>query len=328
MEATKKTRKRRKADAPPQPATWEDAVRRFAAHLAEIERSEHTVRNYSDDLRAFAAWYRRVNQSEPVITTLTGVDAKEWKGYLLNGSSTPLVDARAQPRPDPRAKVKHAPQTVNRKLAALRSCLKWVEGQEWGDKAPHVPKSIRQEVPPPRWLERKERLALLREVERGGVPRDIALIATMYHVGLRISEVAAMTVESIDMSARKGSVEVVGKGRKHRSVPLNPDVRAALRSLIDWADIEEGPIWHGQRGPLSANAIWRIVAKYGRRAGIDLTPHELRHTFCRMLAEKGVRLEQIAALAGHESIETTRRYVEPGKEDLRSAVWLISNREE
>jgi integrase len=54
----------------------------------------------------------------------------------------------------------------------------------------------------------------------------------------------------------------------------------------------------------------------------------LRHTFCKNLADKGVRLEMIAALAGHESLETTRRYVEPGQEDLAAAVERLAGGEE
>jgi site-specific recombinase XerD len=314
-----KTRAKRKAQAPAKPATWDEAVTRFAAFLAEQEKSEHTVRNYSDDLRAFARWYQAANSGEPVLDTVSSLDARGWKGYLLNGDTT-LAAALTQAKRDPRSKVKHAPQTVNRKLAALKSFLVWMQTQDWIDTAAVVPKSVRQEPPKPRWLTRQQRLAFLREVDRHASRRDKALIATFYHVGTRISEAAAVSIESLEMSERKGSIEIIGKGRKHRTVPLNVEVRAALRDLIEHAGITEGPVFRGQRGPLTANAIWRIVAEYGRRAGLDLTPHELRHTFCRTLVERGVRLEVVASLAGHESLETTRRYVEPGEEDREAAV--------
>ena len=90
------------------------------------------------------------------------------------------------------------------------------------------------------------------------------------------------------------------------------------------------PVFKGREGQYTANALWRIVTLHGRAAGLDadFSPHVLRHTFCRRLAEKGVRLEVIAALAGHESIETTRRYVEPGAEDLRAAVELLAGGED
>ena len=80
-------------------------------------------------------------------------------------------------------------------------------------------------------------------------------------------------------------------------------------------------MFEGRQGPLTAKTLWRIVGRYGHATKLfDLSPHVLRHTYCHNLAMKGGRLESIAALAGHESIETTRRYVEPGMDDLRALV--------
>ena len=85
----------------------------------------------------------------------------------------------------------------------------------------------------------------------------------------------------------------------------------------------------GQRGPLTERGIQATLAKYAGDARIeDLSPHVLRHTWCKNLADAGVRLEVIAALAGHESLETTRRYVEPGQDDLAAAVERIAGGEE
>ena len=90
-----------------------------------------------------------------------------------------------------------------------------------------------------------------------------------------------------------------------------------------------GRLFQGRHGALTANGLWRILTGYGAAAKLDdFSPHVLRHTFCRRLAEAGVRLEEIAALAGHESIETTRRYVEPGEDDLRKAVEMLAGGED
>jgi integrase/recombinase XerC len=65
-----------------------------------------------------------------------------------------------------------------------------------------------------------------------------------------------------------------------------------------------------------------------RAAGLkDVTPHSLRHSFCKNLVNAGVSLEKIAALAGHESLETTRRYCEPSLQDLQQAVEMVSEEE-
>lgn len=280
------------------PASWPDAVRRFGAYLVEQEKSPNTVRCYGQDLAIFATWYEAEYHDKPELQTVAAAELRSWKAAMLDH--------------------KNAPQSVNRRLAALQSLLRWAEARDWC-KPVQRPRTVRQERPRPRWLARKEQNALVRAVRAGERPRDVALVMLLIHAGLRISEAASLTWRAIEVSERKGSVTVIGKGRKQRTVPLNVDVRNALEELA--AGYRFGtdlPVFEGREGKLTANALWRIVTRYARKAPLeDLTPHVLRHTFCRRLREAGVRLEEIAALAGHESIETTRQYVEPGEDDLR-----------
>jgi integrase/recombinase XerC len=79
---------------------------------------------------------------------------------------------------------------------------------------------------------------------------------------------------------------------------------------------------------LTARGFQILLAPYVRAAGLkDVTPHSLRHSFCKNLVNAGVSLEKIAALAGHESLETTRRYCEPSLQDLQQAVEMVSEEE-
>ncbi|WP_041274457.1 tyrosine-type recombinase/integrase [Desulforamulus reducens] len=88
------------------------------------------------------------------------------------------------------------------------------------------------------------------------------------------------------------------------------------------------PLFLSERNTrMSDRTIRHMVTKYAKGAGLeDVSPHTLRHTFCKSLADQGVRLEHIAYLAGHESLETTRRYTQPGENDLRKAVQTISEK--
>ena len=77
----------------------------------------------------------------------------------------------------------------------------------------------------------------------------------------------------------------------------------------------------GQRGPLSGAGIYRIVTKYGRMADIaGLTPHTLRHTFAKNLIDAGKPLTVVAALMGHETLDTLAIYTRPSREDLQRAI--------
>jgi site-specific recombinase XerD len=286
----------------PSPPPLED----FRRHLEDRERSSSTVSTYLGVLGQFWRWYQETTGEEPSPATITTTDLKEYKQDL-------------------RVRRKLAPATVNKRLAVLRSFLTWAQatGRLADGRPPRVPKDVRQERPAPRWLDRRERLALLRAVERSGRDRDAALLQVLLHTGLRVGELVALEWSDVYLSPRKGHLVVRdGKGGKHREVPLNKEARDALVALgyaVGAGRDEE--IFRGQRGPLTTRAVQQLVRRYGDAAGLeDVTPHVLRHTFCKDLIDAGAHLQEVAALAGHENLNTTRRYVEPSRGDLQGAV--------
>ncbi len=79
---------------------------------------------------------------------------------------------------------------------------------------------------------------------------------------------------------------------------------------------------------MTPRGVQFLLQKYAEAAKLDdVSPHSLRHTFCKNLIDAGVGLEKVATLAGHESLETTRRYCEPSRHDLQQAVDLIGESE-
>ena len=127
----------------------------------------------------------------------------------------------------------------------------------------------------------------------------------------------------LTISERAGELTVrSGKGGKYRQVPLNAEVRRALKEYFDVQPKMAGDrVFLGQRGPLNENAVRRVVAKYARRVGLeDVTPHTLRHSFGRHALDAGVDLVTVATLLGHEDLKTTAIYTRPSQEDLVAAV--------
>lgn len=124
----------------------------------------------------------------------------------------------------------------------------------------------------------------------------------MLQAGLRIGEVASLTVGDIHVSDRKGSVEIrQGKGSKYRLVPLNSDIRKAVLKYLDVRPNVGEALFASQKGGgLTSNAIWKVVKKYGEAAGIpEVTPHALRHTFGTSLIRKhGVDLVTYSSTHG------------------------------
>jgi len=154
--------------------------------------------------------------------------------------------------------------------------------------------------------------------------RNWAAVTLMLQAGLRVEEVTLVDVGDIALNERSGSVLIrSGKGDKERSVPLNLVARNALRAWLDLRpDSVSIALFTGKEsGRLTTRSLQRIVEDLGRQIGVpDLTPHWLRYTFAKRLEANGVTIEGIRDLLGHNSIETTRRYLRSSAEELQSAV--------
>ena len=130
------------------------------------------------------------------------------------------------------------------------------------------------------------------------------------------------------MSDRKGQVTVRSKGTKVRTIPLNADIRKALREYLTKRPIvKHDALFVNQKGePLGRLGIEYQVATLGRLAGLErVTPHMLRHSFAKNLVDQSVSLDQVAMLLGHRSLTTTARYTQPSQQDLARAVEKLTN---
>src|SRR3989442_11896283 len=191
----------------------------------------------------------------------------------------------------------------HRKLATLKSFLHWAVDVRLvrGGHGPRVPTPVREVRGGPRWLDHREQHRLRRVVEGRGTPRDQAAVTLMLHTGVRVSELCALTWKDVHLSERRGLLTVrSGKGGKRRQIPLNRDARQVLRTLGygEHAGTAESIFW-GQRGPLTPRGVQLLLARYARAAGLQrVTPHALRHSFCKNLVNVGFGLEKIALLAG------------------------------
>jgi len=188
---------------------------------------------------------------------------------------------------------------------------------------PHV----RREKPAqaaPRALDEDGQRRLLRAAEAAPV-RARALVMLMLFTALRISETVALDVEDVRITARTGVLVVLGKGELRREVPLNALVRQVLDEWLEHRETlardGERALWvsraGGRRSARSADRDVRLVAA---AAGLALSAHTLRHTCLTGLVRRGNDLVMVAELAGHQKLETTRRYTLPSAADRQRAV--------
>jgi integrase/recombinase XerC len=276
----------------------------FEMSMREVEKSDNTVINYLCDLKAFASWFIEERGEFMSPSSVTSIDLREYKEFLLSEGKKP--------------------QTTNRKLASIKAFLKWAVEKEIIDAIPRFPKLVKQADRPIRWLDRKQQNALLRMAEREG-DRNLGVVQLLLNTGLRASELCDLLWSDVSMSDRKGLLVVrSGKGSKRREVPLNKEARDALQ-LLGWKQQREttNHVLQGQRGKMTPRGLGNLLNKYSTKIS-ELSPHSLRHTFCKNLIDAGVSLEKVAALAGHENLETTRRYCLPSAHDLQKAVDAMS----
>jgi site-specific recombinase XerD len=285
--------------------TMDNPFTDFTETLAREGKSALTIKSYLSDLRHFAVWFTQTNGETFSPQGITLLDVRAYQAHMLTVSH-------------------FRPATINRRFAALPKYCRWAKGQGFlKDDPTSEVKGVRQVKAAPKALSSLELRRLLREAHKGGVARDIALIETLANTGLRVGELAALTLDDAEISERKGMVTVrAGKGAKYRQVPLNADARRAISAYLHMRpQSAETCLFLGQRDEtLTPSAIWRVVRKYGQRAGLEISPHTLRHTFGTRLVRSGIDLVTVAAMMGHESLDTTALYTQPTREDMAEAV--------
>ncbi len=189
-------------------------------------------------------------------------------------------------------------KTIYKKISIFKSFLSYLleRGEKVtlrNDTAIKVPRTL------PRPVAKRyifEALELCESEER-------LLVLMAYAVGLRVSEIANLKLESI----QNGWVRIKGKGDKIRQLPLLDTVQKALRSYL-----EEGGgrvyLFEKSGKRLTENQIRYRLQKSFRKIGVRMTPHQLRHAFATDLLDSGARITDVSALLGHSSLETTQVY--------------------
>ena len=291
-------------------------------------------------LEAFLAALRGRNASEGTITEYRR-NAGEFLDYLADRG----VDWRAPDRGTVRGYLAAladrglAASSVGGRLAAVRSLYRHAarEGRIAADPLAGV-RSPRRPGRLPRVLSPTEAETLVTSPMTGTrhgpvadalARRDAALLELLYATGMRISELAGLTLGRIDLAS--GRLRVIGKGNKERELLFGTPATAALRAYLGdargtlagrAADGAAGEaVFLNARGtPLTARGARMIVDKWAERSGVPkrTSPHTLRHSFATHLLEGGADLRSVQELLGHADLATTQIYTHLSDATLRS----------
>jgi integrase/recombinase XerC len=297
----------------------------FLAHLRlNRNASEHTIRAYESDITQYLISVGKLRDHWVSELTTDDLQSDTLRTYL-----------------EELGRAGEARSTVARKLSALRTFVRYLRREEH---LTHDPTALavapkRDQTLPVHLTEAQMDMLLSQpDTTQPLGRRDRAILELFYASGLRLSELEALDLDSIDLRGRM--VRVMGKGRKERIVPFNQASERAIRAWLgDREQLktknekrktpneqrntgnakrnttntrrDEEPLFVNFRGQrLTGRSVDRLLRKYVRQFSTQtgISPHALRHSFATHLLQRGADLRAIQEMLGHARISTTQRY--------------------
>ncbi len=299
-----------------------------AQHLRQL--SPRSLRAYAYDLLHFARWFQSRSQTLSETTESTLLD---------------YVRHQLSQRPQP------TPQTVNHRLTVVRCLYRFHTGQDIPGGRYHFQRVYTSRCPlgygrPHRavafGLRLKEPRRVIKPLSSEQVTqflnsfqtyRDLAVVGLMLLDGLRSCEILSLQLE--DLKLADAQLHVLGKGRKHRVLPLPGDIMEVLQNYLRL----ERPLTNSsylfvslkgrRRGQLMSPAGLRSLFRHHRLCSAvpAANPHRFRHTFGADMVRAGTSLPALQHLMGHSQIDTTLLYVQLGPQDVwREYARAVANR--
>jgi site-specific recombinase XerD len=263
-------------------------IRSFTRSLRNARRSPRTIQSYDEAARLLAAF-----RPGKDLDAMTRDDLESFMEDQIQ---------------------RHKPTTAAVRYRALRRLYNWMVDEEIIDaspmrkmNAPHVPE---QPVP----ILTGDELDRLYKVTAGKgfeQRRDHAIIRLFVSTGIRLGEMAGLTLADVDDNLE--TLYVTGKGARPRSAPYDPVAGTALDRYLRerrlHPDAKRDALWIGSRGAMTASGIAQMLRRRGREAGVEhLHPHRFRHTFAHQWKEDGGGEDDLMRLTGWRSRAMLARY--------------------
>lgn len=284
----------------------------FLLSLQTANYSPETLYNYERDLEVFRHFLAAdARTSFPNVTKRT---IELYKAYLASRDRKTAGRGRASAR--------LSAGSVNRMLSTLRRYLTYLIDMDYA--APIAPEAVPMTKMPRRHPRVAELEALVALIESPTtfekIPevalRNRAMLETLFATGMRISELLSLNRDQID---KTGRIFIRGKGKKERFVYLTNRAKKHISNYLSMRADDYPALFIPYRGKnvgkqnirISPNYLQMKIKRYRERLGINVptSPHSFRHGFATYLAEQGANPAAIQILLGHESLQTTTRYV-------------------
>ncbi len=279
-----------------------EILKSFLVYLS-VERglSQNTLSSYEGDLTKFLSFLDRTGRN---YQSFNREDLVDFIDHLRDRS--------------------YALSSLSRFISSVRTFCRFllIERERADDPAEniHIPRRWEQI---PRVLSIDDVLSLLEaDMTNRYATRDAAMLELLYSSGLRVSELITLEIDRVDLES--GFIRVTGKGSKERLVPVNDRAirriktyLSGLRPMILKNRRSSYLFLNNRARPMTRQRFWQTIKTYGKKAGIELSPHTLRHCFATHLLENGADLRSVQKMLGHSDISTTQIYTKVTTERLR-----------
>ncbi len=271
----------------------------------ELERnaSQLTIKNYDHYLKRFLEFTRDISPKDVDLNLV-----RKYRLYLSRWS-------------DPKTKKPLKRVTQNYFMIALRAFLRYLARIDITTLSPEKVELGETDPRPLKILDESHLKSLLRAPDtskKDGI-RDRAILETLFSTGLRVTELASLNRDTINLNRREFGI--IGKGGKERVVFISDSAadwlekylyirKDTFKPLFIRFQGKVDPTNNGEAMRLTTRSIERIVEKYVKRLGLPVkaTPHTLRHSFATDLLINGADIRSVQEMLGHSSIQTTQIY--------------------
>ncbi len=279
--------------------TLKFAIQNYLDNIVSTKNfSPHTARSYTRNLNQFSEFIVSYTQiPDTLLSQIDKLAVRHFFGYFIEKGN------------------RH--RTIAQKLSSLRSFFSFVRQNGWIDRNPFSEiENPKLEKKLPKFLSKSQMERLFRQrvsTDDFLHLRDMAMLELLYSTGIRVSEVAGLSVDLVDFSA--SMIKVFGKGSKERMVPFGNFAKTALLKYLkirnDRFHENISRLFLSKNGaPISVRQIFNRIKRHLQIVsdGSNVSPHSLRHTFATHLINNGADLRAVKDLLGHENLSTTQIY--------------------
>ncbi len=309
-------------DKQPEPLVFnsgsiEDLLENYSMSLKALNRSEKTIDWYLDNLRRYFVFLSQSNMLKPV----EQLGSQELKVYLLH-----LKERERWPKNKYiKNKGKLSPFSIQGHARTIKAFWGWMwkegiikENPLAKFPLPKVPQNLIQTITV------SDMKKLLNAIDRStpAGERLYCILLTLIDTGARIGEVVGIKISEVGF--QQGTMTVTGKGQKQRLVPFSSNTRKALMKFRDGSrakliSVESDYVFPQKYGEhVSIGSVQQAIRRLARKVGlVRCYPHLFRHTFASIFIAKGGAAPVLKGIMGHESFQTTEKYIHPKAEDLK-----------